>query len=146
LSTWSNLIGILQHARLFETKWRAQKHFDTEVGKLHDFSIRPQTMLFFCFSVKGVLVSSHLAPLTGPLYSLFRRHMLCLPVCVLIDHDSANVLPLDMLLIDGWTLPCSGGVIKRRRMDKTHLTKTTPSLQRKAECTTQPGFDGFAVL
>ena len=45
----------------------AQKFFHRKVCKLHDFSkdffICLQIMLFSCFSVKEILVSSHLAPL-----------------------------------------------------------------------------------
>jgi hypothetical protein len=64
-------------------KWRAQKLFHREVGKSHDFSICHQSMLFSCFSVKEVLDSSHLVPLSGPLvycthYSLFNRQAISL--------------------------------------------------------------------
>jgi hypothetical protein len=88
----------------------AQKFLHRKVGKLHDFSIRPASpsMLFSCFSVIESLVSSHVAPLSGPLshhrihYSYALRYSY---LCALIDRDGADFFRLDMLLINGGTVP-----------------------------------------
>ena len=73
---------------ILETKWRVQKFLYREMDKLHEFCIRPQIMLFFCFSVMEVLVSRHLAPLSRPL-SHYRIHypaaLRYAYLCVLID-------------------------------------------------------------
>jgi hypothetical protein len=73
------------------------------MGKLHDFPIRPQIMLFSCFSVKEVLDSSYLVP-PSRLLSDYRIHSdaLCyVYLYVLIDQDSFNVLRPYMVLTNG---------------------------------------------
>ena len=59
-------------------------------------------MLFSCFSVKEVLVSSHVTTLSGRL--VLRVHYSDVlhygELCVPIDQDGANVLRLDVLLTD----------------------------------------------
>ena len=72
---------------------------------------------FFLLFVMESLVSSHLAPLSGPLshcciyYSDALRHA---NLCVLNDQDGADVLQLDMLLINDRTAPSSPRVITRK--------------------------------
>ena len=90
------------------------------MDKLHEFCIRPQIMLFFCFSVKEVLVSGHFGPLSG---LLLHNRIHCPDalrysyLCVLIDQDSVKVLRLDI-------------VITRRNL---FLTKITLFSWRKAD-------------
>jgi hypothetical protein len=112
--TRSSLICKLQRARLLETKWRVQNLFHRKMCKLHDFSLRPQIMLFSCFSVKEVLVSSHLAPLSGPVlyYRIHYPDLLCQAyLFVLNDQDGANVPRLDL---NASTVSSSGSVTMRR--------------------------------
>ena len=105
---------------ILETKWRVQKFLHREMDKLHEFCIRPQIMLFFCFSVKEVLVSGHFGPLSG---LLLHNRIHCPDalrysyLCVLIDQDSVKVLRLDI-------------VITRRNL---FLTKITLFSWRKAD-------------
>ena len=73
------------------------------------FSIRRRVMLFLCFSVKEVLVSCHLTPLSGTLmyYCIHYIDALCRAyLSILFDQHSP-------------TAPKSGGVNTRRRMDGT---------------------------
>ena len=134
LLTRFNLIGTLHHARLLETKWRAQKLLYREVDKLHDFSIRPQIMRFFCFFLKEVLISRHLTSerdLSPSLSMLYGYAYLS----ILSGH-------IPLMLINGWTLPGSGGIVRRVHC----ILFNYNSSQHRAECTTRFRFDVFAVF
>ena len=77
------------------------------VKKSMTFSIRRRVMLFLCFSVKEVLVSCHLTPLSGTLMYYCIHYLDALRhayLYVLFDQNSPNALK-------------SGGVNTKRRMD-----------------------------
>ena len=136
-------VGTLHHARLLETKWRAQKLLYREVDKLHDFSIRPQIMLFFCFSWRRSWfhVTSHLWAYLSP--SLFMPYGYAY-LCILSGrYHWFNKITLIVYFSNVWTVPGSGGVV-RRRMDCIPYNYNSSS-QHMAECTTKPEFDFFAV-
>jgi hypothetical protein len=110
----SNCIDFLER-KITRAEVASSKNSLTEkCDKLHDFSpdIRLQIMLFFHFPVKEVLVSCHLAPPSGPIsyyrisYSDVLRH---------VYPYISNVLRQGILLINGWTVNCPGGVITQRR-------------------------------